>query len=185
MYALFVSPAGLASKECQFAVLPFICLYTFPICDCATTRLYQPTRESCELIRDETCSHEWILVNSINPDLLPDCSNLPNAGPTGMDIIQYYILIKMMLIHYIEPINECFNETNETDLQQTDNEQNFTCRYDFIEQNNTCWPRCDRFSQYPDILSKTIDYIIIIGVIIGGLLACIVIIIGIFDYRKM
>ena len=96
MYTLFVSPADLASKECQFAVLPFICLYTFPICDCATTRLYQPTRESCELIRDETCSSEWILVNSINPDLLPDCSNLPNAGPAG--IWTFIITIMVMMI---------------------------------------------------------------------------------------
>ena len=79
-----------------------------------------------------------------------------------------------------ESLSDCFNETNE--LQST---QNFTCRYDFIEQNNTCWPRCDLFSQFPEIITNVLKYTIIVTTSLGILLAFVVIILGALDYKKV
>ena len=81
-----------------------------------------------------------------------------------------------------ESLSDCFNETNETDLQST---QNFTCRYDFIEQNNTCWPRCDLFSQFPEIITNVLKYTIIVTTSLGILLAFVVILLGALDYKKV
>ena len=64
---------------------------------------------------------------------------------------------------------------------------NKTSHVDMISLNRTIPAGHDVIDSvnFQIIYQRLLDYIIIIGVIIGGLLACIVIIIGIFDYRKM
>ena len=65
------------SLECEEAVLPFLCLFAFPLCD-GNGRLYQPSLGECETLTTETCAQEWqMAVSFLGSENLPQCSTLP------------------------------------------------------------------------------------------------------------
>lgn len=67
----------------------------------------------------------------------------------------------------------------------TNNTQTVTCRYDFIEQNGTCWPRCDQWKQDPDNISKALDIVEIISVSIGISIAFLCLGFIIYEYKTL
>ena len=67
----FLSP----SPECREAVVPFLCLFLFGLCDTSGLSL-QPTSAQCLDIRDRLCVEEWRLAAMLQD--LPDCESLPS-----------------------------------------------------------------------------------------------------------
>ena len=67
----------------------------------------------------------------------------------------------------------------------SNNTQTVACRYDFIEQNGTCWPRCDQWKQDPDNISKASDIIEIISASIGISIAFVSLGFTIYEYRTL
>ena len=67
----------------------------------------------------------------------------------------------------------------------TNNTQTVTCRYDFIEQNGTCWPSCDQWKQDPDNISKALDIVEIISVSIGVSIAFVCLGFIVYEYRTL
>ena len=73
------SPLISASPECEEAVLPFLCLYLFSLCDSNGT-LYQPSSMDCVTISTVVCAREWIIAtNFLGQEALPQCELLPAA----------------------------------------------------------------------------------------------------------
>ena len=71
------SPLISASPECEEAVLPFLCLYLFSLCDSDGT-LYQPSSMDCVTISTVVCAREWIIATMLlGQERLPQCESLP------------------------------------------------------------------------------------------------------------
>ena len=71
------------SDECRKRVVPFLCLYTFGICD-ENSVDYRPKATECSDIRDNVCESEWQEANSalvsFGMPTLPDCSTFSDDG---------------------------------------------------------------------------------------------------------
>ena len=68
------------SQQCRKAILPFICTFTFNLCDSNNT-LYTILREDCLHVRDDVCAEEWqIAVYFQLP--LPVCEDIPDVSIT-------------------------------------------------------------------------------------------------------
>ena len=66
------------SLECQAAILPFLCFFTFGLCDSSSAELYQPSRGECESIMTDICAREFqAAVRLIGSESLPQCQQLP------------------------------------------------------------------------------------------------------------
>ena len=66
-----------ASPECEKAVLPFLCLYLFGLCDSNET-LYRPSSMDCVTISTGVCEREWMAAtNFLGQGALPQCESLP------------------------------------------------------------------------------------------------------------
>ena len=71
------SPLISASLECEEAVLPFLCLYLFSLCDSDGT-LYQPSSMDCVTISTDVCEREWnVATMLLGQGRLPQCESLP------------------------------------------------------------------------------------------------------------
>ena len=69
-----------ASPECENAAVPFLCRYTFPLCD-SSGELYLPSPGECETLATETCAREWEeAVSFLGREQLPQCNLLPERG---------------------------------------------------------------------------------------------------------
>ena len=76
----FIKP----SHECREKVVPFLCLFTFGLCQNGIN--YWPTIDECVDIRDVTCKSEWSRASDLLSSLgqqLPDCNTLGNSGITS------------------------------------------------------------------------------------------------------
>ena len=64
----------IATQACAAEVKPFLCLYSFGLCDAATDSevSYHPSASHCKNIRDNICMREWSLAVAFGLDL-PDC----------------------------------------------------------------------------------------------------------------
>ena len=71
------------SDECRKRVVPFLCLYTFGLCDENSVN-YRPKATECSHIRDNVCESEWQEANSalvsFGMPTLPDCSTFSDDG---------------------------------------------------------------------------------------------------------
>ena len=65
------------SQQCQEAIIPFLCISIFNLCDSSNT-LHTALREDCLHIRDDVCVSEWsTAVELLGADVLPVCEELP------------------------------------------------------------------------------------------------------------
>ena len=66
------------SPNCRKVVMPFACLYLFPLCG-DNHKIYFPSSKECISISTKSCADEWenakMLINS-----LPDCKSLPDVS---------------------------------------------------------------------------------------------------------
>ena len=66
------------SQQCKEAIIPFLCISIFNLCDSSNT-LHAALREDCLYIRDDVCVSEWsTAVELLGADVLPVCEGLPN-----------------------------------------------------------------------------------------------------------
>ena len=66
------------SQQCQEAIIPFLCISIFNLCDSSNT-LHTAPREDCVYIRDDVCVSEWsTAVELLGADVLPVCEELPD-----------------------------------------------------------------------------------------------------------
>ena len=64
------------STECENAALPFLCRFTFPLCD-SSGDLYLPSSGECETLTTVTCAREWEeAVAFLGRERLPQCESL-------------------------------------------------------------------------------------------------------------
>ena len=66
------------SDACREAVVQFLCLYFFGLCDNLGV-LLTPTSGQCERIRDEVCQREWAFA--LRFASLPECGSFPIESP--------------------------------------------------------------------------------------------------------
>ena len=75
----FINP----TPACTAAIVPFLCLNLFPLCDSNGTS-YLPSSSECVDLRSETCAEIWDvaigLLVSIGLDALPVCETLPETS---------------------------------------------------------------------------------------------------------
>ena len=66
------------SPQCREAIIPFLCLYIFTLCD-SSNNLHTTSREDCLELRDNICAEEWSqAVGFLGPGVLPLCDDLPD-----------------------------------------------------------------------------------------------------------
>ena len=71
------------SHECRAAVEPFLCLYSFGLCDSSGVA-YGPSFEECVFISTDVCASEWARANNlliqIGRSPLPECASFPSTA---------------------------------------------------------------------------------------------------------
>ena len=66
------------SPECAEAIIPFLCLSIFSVCD-ANNRSHTILRADCLELRDDICADVWRgAVAILGPGALPICEELPD-----------------------------------------------------------------------------------------------------------
>ena len=66
------------SPQCREAMLPFLCLSIFQLCD-SSKRLHTTLQEDCLILRDNICADEWSqAVGILGAEVLPVCEDLPD-----------------------------------------------------------------------------------------------------------
>ena len=142
------------SQECTEAIKPFLCLYTFNLCDSSNT-LHTILRQDCLDIRDDVCSREWAVATSLSAGALPVCEDLP-------DIIE-----------------DCSNMMNTSDLndqvmppstgnQSSGDDIQLDCIESFYFDENVtrlCRPICGEFSPVPLAVTIVEDILTIMSFI--------------------
>ena len=98
-----------------------------------------------------------------------------------------------MLIHF--PLytytahTDGLNKTtfNDTTLNDTNTWEDFniTCREDFYELNNTCFPRCDNFRENDYTASMTMVISEVVAVSIGLFVCLIILVLSIINHKTM
>ena len=74
------------SQECTEAFVPFLCFFTFRLCDNSSGDLRLPSSGECEMLTTETCASEFqTAVSLMGSDSLPQCQQLPNLPPVNTE----------------------------------------------------------------------------------------------------
>ena len=67
------------SQQCSEAIMPFLCLSIFGLCDSSNT-LHTVLRQECLDIRDDICTREWSqAIAFLGDGVLPVCEDLPDV----------------------------------------------------------------------------------------------------------
>ena len=75
------------SSKCQVAILPFICLYLFPLCGENHTE-YLPSFGECNSISNDICKVEWQMAQQLLSNSLPNCAALPYVTSACNSMLQ-------------------------------------------------------------------------------------------------
>ena len=149
------------SQQCTEDIVPFLCLYTFSLCDSSNT-LHTILRQDCLDIRDDVCSQEWSrAVAFLGDGVLPVCEDLPDI---------------------IEDCTGNSNMTNTSDLNdqvmppstgnQSSGDAKLNCLKGFYFDENVtrlCRPICGEFNPTPlpiRIIEEAFIYMCFIGSIV-------------------
>ncbi len=66
------------SQECQEAIVPFLCLHLFKLCD-MNGSLHQLSSQRCSNVTGNICATEYpAIVSFAGAEKLPDCTSLPD-----------------------------------------------------------------------------------------------------------
>ena len=91
------------SAECQAATLPFYCLMNFGLCG-NDSRSYLPTSQQC-LELTVACESEFQLIGASQPELIPDCTALPD---TGIDCsCEYTVTVTELIEDFLLHVHVC------------------------------------------------------------------------------
>ena len=67
------------SPECREAILPFLCLSIFQLCD-SSHQLHSIVRGECLRLRDSICIEQWRQAEAfLGAGVLPVCEDLPDT----------------------------------------------------------------------------------------------------------
>ncbi len=84
------------SQECQEAIVPLLCLYTFRLCT-VNGSLHQPSSQQCSNVTGNICAREYQeAVALVGTERLPDCTSLPDH-----DILSCQNVTNGSLLHAI------------------------------------------------------------------------------------
>ena len=72
-----------ASQTCISQLVPFMCLYLFPLCGTNATAV---SREQCIQISTDVCKDQWQLALGVPTlkDYIPNCGSLPSMAGKGL-----------------------------------------------------------------------------------------------------
>ena len=83
-----------ATEMCTSSLIPFLCLYLFPLCDGNETA-HKPSRDQCIEISTVVCKDEWqkaALIPGVI-EKLPDCESLSSNTSKGICVTSVIIHI--------------------------------------------------------------------------------------------
>ena len=84
----FLNPSN---PQCNEAMIPFLCLYIFTLCD-ADGHLHTIVRGDCLELRDNICIEEWSQAAALlPPGSLPVCEDLPDVTDECMGRCYMYV----------------------------------------------------------------------------------------------
>ena len=68
------------SRQCREAIMPFLCLFFFSLCD-SSNHLHTILKEDCIELRDDICAEEWSqAVGFLGAGVLPACERLADVS---------------------------------------------------------------------------------------------------------
>ena len=90
-----------ASQTCVSSLIPFMCLYLFPLCGTNAT----VSRQQCIDISTVLCKDEWQRALSIPgiKDRIPNCEGLPSITGNGMLFCLYFSILIYLSYVFIYP----------------------------------------------------------------------------------
>ncbi|KAL5515467.1 hypothetical protein EMCRGX_G000637, partial [Ephydatia muelleri] len=142
-----------ASEMCKSSLIPFMCLYLFPLCD-GKGMAHKPSIDQCIEISTVLCKDEWQKAQSISTvkNQLPDCQRLSiSASCLGM---------------HAQALDEK-NNTIINNMPELSEANQINCTEPFYFSNGTCLPLCDKWKQYSNEKSAAIDVITILSALSG------------------
>lgn len=77
------------------------------------------------------------------------------------------------------------NSTGSSNAEQSESENNVTCRYDFINENGYCWASCHKWKQDSETTTFVSKIVEIVSAFIGILSTIICLGFSIYEYKKM
>ena len=78
------------SPQCREAIMPFLCLFFFSLCD-SSNHLHTILREDCLELRDDICAEEWSLaVGFLGAGVLPVCEELSDDADECIGRFDYF-----------------------------------------------------------------------------------------------
>ena len=74
------------SEECQAAIVPFLCFYSFGLCD-SSNQPHLPSIEDCVRIGNQTCAAEFrTAISLVGRENLPQCETLPTTSVISLQL---------------------------------------------------------------------------------------------------
>ena len=74
------------SEVCQAAIVPFLCYYSFGLCD-SSNELHLPSFRDCVLIGNQTCAAEFrTAISLVGRENLPQCETLPTTSLISLQL---------------------------------------------------------------------------------------------------
>ena len=172
------SPFLGASDDCKAAVLPFLCVYFFGLCD-STGKAYRPSSSQCTEISTGVCAREWTIGTSFGIPL-PECSSLPDESVLAETCERE---TQQTTGDVLGPGQTIITKSNVTVLS------NFSiqCREDFFydEEQRICKPACGLISEYPPQATTALDVSTVLSACIGVVCGVTVLAIAAYRWKKM
>lgn len=154
------------SEECSAAVVPFLCLYTFGLCDGNGT-LHRPSSKQCMYIRNVTCKTEWDLaVAVVGEGALPHCHLLPDTTS---------------LIQDSAPTGTATTQTSDSGEPSLP-----VCSDGFyVSSTGLCRPECLEWEEFPHAAVVVFDVFVVLQAVVYVIAATAVIILTCIRRKKM
>ena len=178
-----------ASEMCKSSLIPFMCLYLFPLCD-GKGMAHKPSIDQCIEISTVLCKDEWQKAQSISTvkNQLPDCQRLSiSTSCLGKDDFQN-LYAQTITFFYLGMHAQALDEKNNTiinNMPELSEANQINCTEPFYFSNGTCLPLCDKWKQYSNEKSAAIDVITILSALSGFTFGSITLVVSCIGRRKM
>ena len=154
-----------ASQTCISQLVPFMCLYLFPLCGTNATAV---SREQCIQISTDVCKEQWQLALGIPTvkDYIPNCGSLPSKR--GLSFGSINVNLFLYLYHlFLSEIDLPLIRVNTSMTNITSASVLVNCSDGFLLINGTCTPLCDKLILNSPELSLARFWIQVASSIIG------------------
>ena len=162
------------SAECLAAIRPFLCLYSFGLCD-STGQLRQVSSNECVDLRDDICAREWnAAIVFFGAGALPVCEELSSFSDSCMSDTSS-----------MSGFGEPPSVENVSILVLNSSETARECRDDYyLSDDNLCRPVCGKFSQTNSVVTERIIAAIIVTTCCIAIICGVIVIVLSFTVQR-